>query len=259
MNRNKIIITTFMALSVFSSFNTYADETKTGYQSEILYDISDNVTSAIEKSTSANTVFTSDNVIEAVEKNTNSVKTNNTTLQTNVISAPAQESTNKSTVVNVVNNVITTVKKQTKSNVISALSGPGDFMSGAAKSNATSQTRQMIINYAKQFLGNPYVWGGTSLTEGVDCSGFTMLIYEKFGIQTGKTSRDQYAKCEKIERSELKPGDLVFYAYETGYIHHVAMYIGNNKIIHAASSKLGIIEGNIDFKEPYAYGRFLND
>jgi cell wall-associated NlpC family hydrolase len=123
---------------------------------------------------------------------------------------------------------------------------------------ATTASRQAIINYAKQFLGNPYVYGGTSLTEGADCSGFVQSIFGHFGITTGRSSRDQYAKCQKITFAELQPGDLVFYEYG-GSINHVAIYCGSGIIIHAASSATGICTSKYNFREPYGYGRFITD
>lgn len=142
--------------------------------------------------------------------------------------------------------------------------GPGASGSSSSSSQGsgnavvTTAKRIELINYAKQFLGNPYVYGGTSLTKGADCSGFTQAIFAKFGITTGRTSRDQYAKAQKISKAELKPGDLIFYA-SGSYINHVAIYCGNNIIIHAANKSTGIATGNAFYREPYGYGRFIND
>lgn len=120
-----------------------------------------------------------------------------------------------------------------------------------------SATRAAIIAYAKQFLGNPYVYGGTSLTSGADCSGFTMRIYEHFGIDTGRSSRDQAAKGRTIAVSEVQPGDLIFYA-NGDYINHVALYIGGGQIIHASNSKTGIITSTAYYRTPYKAVTFLN-
>ncbi|GHU62624.1 hypothetical protein FACS189418_4350 [Clostridia bacterium] len=118
-------------------------------------------------------------------------------------------------------------------------------------------TRNAIIAYAKQFLGNPYVWGGTSLTKGADCSGFTMSIYREFGISTGRTSRDQAAKGKKISITEVRPGDLIFYDNGKGTINHVAMYIGDLKVIHASNSRTGIIISNMYYRTPCKAATFL--
>ncbi len=125
------------------------------------------------------------------------------------------------------------------------------------ESEYTTRARQALVSYAMQFIGNPYVWGGTSLTNGADCSGFVQEIFKHFGIVTGRTSRDQYANCLYLKGREVMPGDLVFYADSTGYINHVAIYAGNYMIIHAANKKAGIKVNRYDYKQPYAYGRFI--
>jgi cell wall-associated NlpC family hydrolase len=146
----------------------------------------------------------------------------------------------------------TSIVSAVKSAVSSAVSG-----NTAVPVIATTASRQALINYAKQFLGNPYVYGGTSLTEGADCSGFVQQIFKYFGIKTGRSSRDQIENAQAISFEELQPGDLVFYA-SGDYVNHVAIYAGNGVIIHAASSKTGICTGKYNYREPYAYGRFLN-
>lgn len=123
---------------------------------------------------------------------------------------------------------------------------------------ATTASRQALINYAKQFLGNPYVYGGTSLTDGADCSGFVQQIFKNFGIKTGRSSRDQIENAQSITFEELQPGDLIFYA-SGDYVNHVAIYAGDGVIIHAANSRTGICTGRYDYREPYAYGRFINN
>ena len=121
-----------------------------------------------------------------------------------------------------------------------------------------SAERKALFDYAKKFLGNRYVYGGTSLTNGTDCSGFTMRIYEKFGHKLPRTSRNQANVGTKINESQLKPGDLVFYA-RGGRVYHVAMYAGNGKILHAANSRKGIIISNMKYTTPYRYVRILDD
>ena len=121
-----------------------------------------------------------------------------------------------------------------------------------------SSERSAILTYAKKFLGNRYVYGGTSLTNGTDCSGYTMRIYEHFGFKLPRTSREQAKVGTIVTESQLKPGDLVFYA-RSGRVYHVAMYAGNGKIIHAANSRKGIIISNMKYTTPYRYVRILND
>lgn len=107
-----------------------------------------------------------------------------------------------------------------------------------------------IVSYAKQFLGNPYVYGGNSLTKGADCSGFTQQVFKNFGIQLQRSSRSQYASNGyRVSKEQLLPGDLVFYGYN-GYIDHVAIYAGNNQIIHASTPKTGICMGKLEYGKP---------
>ena len=99
--------------------------------------------------------------------------------------------------------------------------------------------RQEVVDFALQFVGNPYVWGGTSLTNGADCSGFVQSIYKRFGISLPRVAADQANVGTRISVEEALPGDLIFYA-ENGYIYHVVMYIGDGKVVHASSSASGI-------------------
>ena len=132
----------------------------------------------------------------------------------------------------------------------STQNGPGSAVYDSA-------VRTAIVAYAKQFLGNPYVYGGASLTNGADCSGFTMRIFEHFGVSTGRTSRDQASNGKQISLSEIQPGDLLFYA-SGKTINHVALYIGDGKIIHASTSKTGIIISNAYYRTPAKAVTFLN-
>ena len=110
--------------------------------------------------------------------------------------------------------------------------------------------RNQIVNYAMKFLGNPYVWGGTSLTHGCDCSGFTQGIMKNFGIKLPRVSGDQSHSGVAVSASELRAGDLVFYTNSAGTINHVAMYIGNGQVIHAASKKSGIKISSWKYRTP---------
>jgi cell wall-associated NlpC family hydrolase len=136
--------------------------------------------------------------------------------------------------------------------------GPNSSSSTTEASAAvTSATRAAIVAYAKQFLGNPYVYGGTSLTNGTDCSGFTQGVFAHFGITTGRSSRDQAANGRTISVSSAQPGDLLFYS-SGNYINHVAIYIGNGQIIHAASKKSGICIASYDYRTPCKAVTFLD-
>lgn len=111
-------------------------------------------------------------------------------------------------------------------------------------SNAGSATGQAVVNYAMQFLGNPYVYGGNSLTNGVDCSGFTSQVMRHFGISLNRSSAAQYANNGYyVDSSSLQPGDLLFYGY-SGQVSHVAIYIGGGQVIHANDERTGICISN---------------
>lgn len=97
-----------------------------------------------------------------------------------------------------------------------------------------------IVAYAKQFLGNPYVYGGNSLTSGVDCSGFTTQVMKHFGINLTRSSSGQYANNGySVSSNDLRAGDLLFYGYN-GNVSHVALYIGDGQVIHANDERSGI-------------------
>ena len=121
-----------------------------------------------------------------------------------------------------------------------------------------SDVRVDLCQYAKQFLGNPYVWGGTSLTKGADCSGFVLSVFAKYGVSLPHSSRAQANQGTKISASELKPGDLVFYA-KGGTINHVAIYIGGGQVIHASSPKTGIKISSYNYRTPHKMVRILHD
>lgn len=114
-----------------------------------------------------------------------------------------------------------------------------------------SDIRVELVEYAKQFVGNPYVWGGTSLTKGADCSGFVQSVFKHFGIKLTRTSRSQANEGTKISLSELQPGDLVFYTNGSGTINHVALYIGGGQVVHASSPKSGIKISKYNYRTPY--------
>lgn len=102
------------------------------------------------------------------------------------------------------------------------------------KSAGGSSFGREVADYALQFVGNPYVYGGTSLTNGADCSGYVQSVYRHFGINIPRTSAQQANFGKEISYGEMEPGDLVCYA------GHVAMYIGDGRIVHASSAKSGI-------------------
>ena len=121
-----------------------------------------------------------------------------------------------------------------------------------------SDVRVDLVQYAKQFVGNPYVWGGTNLTNGADCSGFTMSIYKKYGVSLPHHAASQAQLGTKVSLGEAKPGDLVFYA-KNGSINHVAIYIGSGQVIHASSPKTGIKISGVNYRTPACVRRFLSN
>lgn len=118
--------------------------------------------------------------------------------------------------------------------------------SGASSSASTASgvSGQDVVNYALQFVGNPYVWGGTSLTNGCDCSGFVQQVYAHFGISLNRTTYTQANEGIAVSYSEMQPGDVINYG------SHTSIYIGNNMIVHAADESLGIITQSNPAFEP---------
>ena len=204
------------------------------------------------------------------KKNTQSATGTSSTSQKNTVSPAANILTNAGTsgVSAAAGNIIqaagdavsgtTGTSILSRSNVIEAGTSIVKSISSSLPVIATTASRQALIQYAKQFLGNPYVYGGTSLTDGADCSGFVQQIFRHFGITTGRSSRDQYANAQSIRFEQLQPGDLVFYA-SGDYINHVAIYAGDGVIIHAANARTGICTGRYDYRTPVGYGRFIQN
>ena len=105
---------------------------------------------------------------------------------------------------------------------------------GPSSSSGGSSTGSSIVNFATKYVGNPYVWGGTSLTNGADCSGFVQSVYANFGINLPRTSYEQQTVGREVSYANAQPGDLICYG------GHVAIYMGNGKIVHASNSRDGI-------------------
>ena len=122
-------------------------------------------------------------------------------------------------------------------------------------SASDSSLGQQIADYAVQFVGNPYVYGGTSLTNGTDCSGFTMSVMANFGIGLARTAADQSYGGTSVAISDIMPGDLLFYSDGSG-ISHVALYIGGGQIVHAATESQRIIISNYNYDTPVCAARY---
>ena len=117
-------------------------------------------------------------------------------------------------------------------------------------------TGQSVVDYAMQFRGNPYVWGGESLTNGVDCSGFTMQVYKHFGYSLPHSSTAQRYEGTAVSWNEKQPGDLICYQVVNG-VGHVAIFIGDNQIIHAGSKDTGINVRNADYRAVWGVRRIV--
>lgn len=133
--------------------------------------------------------------------------------------------------------VVTTKNKNAQKAVAKALKNNEEY-------SKTTKKRKEIVNYALQWVGNKYVYGGTSLTNGTDCSGFTMSVMKHFGIHLDRTSAEQRKNGKSVEKP--KPGDLIC------YYGHVGLYIGDNQIVHASNSK-PYPEGGIKITSNYKY------
>lgn len=119
--------------------------------------------------------------------------------------------------------------------------------------------RTSMVEYAQQFLGNPYVWGGTSLTNGADCSGFVQSIYAQFGYSIPRVAEDQAACATKIPVEDALPGDLIFYQRSDGYIYHVVMSTGDGGTIEAQSSATGIVRSTVNYRNAAWAVRIISD
>lgn len=153
-----------------------------------------------------------------------------------------------------------------KSNSSKDSSSSNSGSSNSSSSNSSSSNNSAsgsgsgstIANYALNFVGNPYVWGGTSLTNGADCSGFVQSVYAHFGYSIPRTSRDQASSAGyEVSINNVQPGDLIFYTNSSGTINHVAMYIGNGKVVNASTSRTGIKVSSYNYRSPYKVKRIV--
>ena len=182
---------------------------------------------------------------EAEQEETNTA--NNNTSQTTTRST---NSTNRRT------------NTTTRRNQTSKSSSSSRKSSTSKKSNSSSTTStkgKSVASYALQFVGNPYVYGGSSLTNGTDCSGFTQSVYRNYGYSIPRTSRAQYASAGRIvSMNDLKSGDLLFYSGSGGTVNHVAIYIGNGQVVHASNKRDGIKVSSYNYRTPVRARRLTN-
>ena len=118
----------------------------------------------------------------------------------------------------------------------------------------TTETRRNLVNYGMQFLGTPYKYGGMSLTQGIDCSGFTQEVYKTANVSLHRESYNQKTQGVYVNSiHEAKPGDLLFYTDQNGQVNHVAIYIGSNQILHACESRGGVTITTYNYSTEPAY------
>ena len=148
-----------------------------------------------------------------------------------------------------------------KSNHSDSSKKPSGGNSGGSNNSSStigSGDGSAIASYALQFVGNPYVYGGSSLTHGTDCSGFTQAVFRKFGINLPRTSGSQSGVGKKISVSSARAGDLIFYA-KNGRVNHVAICIGGGRVVHASNPTTGITTSNMNYRTPYCARRVIGD
>lgn len=131
-------------------------------------------------------------------------------------------------------------------------------LTSVKEASVSGLIRSAMISFAEQFIGNPYVWGGTSLTNGADCSGFVQSIYSEFGYSLPRVAEDQAYVGMKIPVEDAAPGDLIFYR-KNSEIYHVVMSLGNGKTIEAQSSATGIVYGSVNYNNAVWATRIISD
>ena len=134
-----------------------------------------------------------------------------------------------------------------------------DALTGRIADYQKEQFRQDVVDYALQFVGNPYVYGGTNPNTGADCSGFTRYVMSHAaGVSLSRTAAQQSKTGPGISESDVKPGDLVFYG-SGSYVNHVAIYIGNGKVVHASNERTGIKVSGWKYRTPVKIVNVLGD
>ena len=120
-------------------------------------------------------------------------------------------------------------------------------------------TGSSIVEYAQQFVGNPYVWGGESLTNGADCSGFTQAVFSDMGISIGRTAAEQAEGGEEVDLDDIQAGDILYYYNDEGRIGHVTIYNGDGTVTHASNPENGIRSSDVDYRTPAGARRYWTE
>ena len=150
-------------------------------------------------------------------------------------------------------------RSSSKSNTSTKSSNTSNQRTVIGEDSIGSGTGSEIANYALKFVGNPYVYGGTSLTSGTDCSGFVQSVYRSFGYNIPRDSRSQSVGAGRsTDLGSLRPGDLVFYTGGSGSVNHVALYIGGGQVVHASSPRTGIKVSKVNYRSPHSARRVIN-
>ncbi len=147
------------------------------------------------------------------------------------------------------------------SNSSSGSSNSGNSSSANTSSSQNASLGKKISNFALQFVGNPYRWGGTSLTGGADCSGFVFAVYKNFGYRLPRTSREQARGAGRSitpSYNNLQAGDLLFYGDSSGRVNHVALYTGDGRVVHASNYKDGVKINRWNYRTPLYARRITN-
>lgn len=120
-----------------------------------------------------------------------------------------------------------------------------------------TKEQKKVVSYALKYVGNRYSYGGSSLTKGTDCSGFTMAVYKNFGVTLSHNAYGQMQETKSVKKKNIKPGDLLFYGSSKRSCNHVAMYIGDGKIVHASTYATGIKISDYDYRNCVGVGRVI--
>lgn len=149
-------------------------------------------------------------------------------------------------------------KNSSSNNSSKPTQAPTVNVSEGTDTSSSSALRNAVVAYALQFVGNPYVYGGSSLTNGTDCSGFTMSVYANFGYSLPHSSGSQSGCGTRVSLDSLLPGDLLFYTNGGSSIGHVALYIGNGQVVHASTPSTGIKISSANYRTPLCAVRIIN-